>query len=96
MTATTRLVLAILAIVGGIAFGALGGEYGTNDWWTLRRQVREEDSTITRLQVEIDSLSKVAKALETDPAVQEKVARESFGMLRPGEIEYRLETEKPR
>ena len=93
---TPRLALAVVAIIGGIVFGALGGEYSTTDWWTLRRQVREEDSTIARLQVEIDSLGKVAKALETDPAVQEKVARESFGMLRPGEIEYRLETEKPR
>ena len=86
---------AVLVVVAGIVFGALGGEYSTTDWWTLRRQVQEEDSAIARLQMEVDSLGKVAKAIETDPLIQEKVARESFGMLRPGEIEYRLESKKP-
>ena len=92
---TVNRVIAILVVLGGIAFGALGGEYSTTDWWTLRRQVQEEDSAIASLRLEVDSLSRVAKALETDPAVQEKVARESFGMLRPGEIEYRVEPVKP-
>ena len=92
---TPGRIAAIVVIIAGIVFGALGGEYGTTDWWTLRRQVQEEDSAIARLQVEVDSLGKVAKAMETDPAMQEKVARESFGMLRPGEVEYRLEAKKP-
>jgi cell division protein FtsB len=92
---TATRIAAILVVLGGIAFGALGGEYSTPDWWTLRRQVQDEDSAIASLRVEVDSLSKVARALETDPAVQEKVARESFGMLRPGEIEYRVEPAKP-
>jgi len=82
-------------ILGGIVFGVAGGEYSTWNWWTLRQQVAAEDSAVRRLRLEMDSLSKVAQALETDPAVQEKVARESFGMLRPGEIEYRVEPVKP-
>jgi cell division protein FtsB len=93
---TPARVVALLVVLGGIAFGALGGEYGTTDWWTLRSQVNEEQSAIARLEVEVDSLGKSAKALETDPAVQEKVARETFGMLRPGEIQYRVERAKPR
>jgi cell division protein FtsB len=92
---TPGRIVAAFVVVAGIVFGALGGEYGTTDWWTLRRQVQEEDSAIARLRTDVDSLGKVAKALETDPAVQEKVARESFGMLRPGEVEYRLESKKP-
>ena len=92
---TPGRIAAVLVIISGIVFGALGGEYSTRDWWALRRQVQEEDSAIAKLQFDVDSLGKVAKALETDPAVQEKVARESFGMLRPGEVEYRLESKKP-
>ncbi len=92
---TTRTIFALIIILGGVLFGALGGEYSTRDWWTLRRQVAEERAAIERLQVETDSLSQVALGLETDPVVQEKAARESFGMLRPGEVEYRLETVKP-
>ena len=92
---TTARIIGVLVVLGGILFGALGGEYSTPNWWTLRKQVADEKSAVERLRVEVDSLGKVAKALETDPAVQEKVARESFGMLRPGEIEYRVETGKP-
>ncbi len=82
-------------VVVGLGFGAMGGEYSTPDWWTLRQQVAEEDSAITRLKVEIDSLSKAAKSLEVDPATQERTARESFGMIRPGEVEYRVEGRAP-
>jgi cell division protein FtsB len=92
---TRGRLLTSLAIIGGIGFGAWGGEYSTGNWWTLRQQVAEADLAVRRLSLEIDSLSRVAQALETDPAVQEKVARESFGMLRPGEIEYRVEPVKP-
>ena len=42
------------------------------------------------LQQSVDSLSRVAKALQKDRRVQERVARESFGMLRKGEHLYRL------
>ena len=85
----------LLAVIGGVVFGAMGGEYSTVDWWTLRRQVSDEAAAVERLKAEIDSLSNAAKALETDPATQERVARESFGMLRPGEILYRIEPAKP-
>ena len=88
---TPGRIVALLVVLGGIAFGAMGGEYGTTDWWTLRSQVSEEKAAIARLQVEVDSLGRSARALETDPQVQEKVARETFGMVRPGEIEYRVE-----
>jgi cell division protein FtsB len=78
-------------IVGGIVFGLLGGEYSTFDWWKLKRSVSAGEGAITQLRLEIDSLQKEAEALETDPAAQERVAREAFGMLRPGEILYRVE-----
>ena len=37
-----------------------------------------------------DSLQRLARALETDPAAQERAAREQFGMIRRGELLYRL------
>jgi cell division protein FtsB len=85
-----RLILRV-AVVGGIVFGFLGGEYSTVDWWKLRRSVRAEEEAVGRLRVEIDSLTVEAEALETDPVTQERVAREAFGMLRPGEVLYRVE-----
>ncbi len=83
--------LAAAAAVSGLAFGYAGGEYSTGDWRTLRDNVAAERAAATRLQIEIDSLRREADALETDPAAQERAARERFGMLRPGEMMYRIE-----
>ena len=75
-------------VLAGLAFQA--GEYGTVDWLKLRRQVIQERRAVRDLEVELDSLSRLARALETDPAAQERAAREQFGMIRRGEILYRL------
>jgi cell division protein FtsB len=92
----TRTQGAALAVVlAGILFGAMGGEYSTRDWWTLRSNLEGEQAAVERLKAETDSLAKAATALETDSAAQEKAAREAFGMLRPGEILYRIEPAKP-
>lgn len=88
-------VVGTVAVAGGLVFGFAGGEYGSLDWWQLKRQVREERGAIERLEQEVDSLLRYADALERDPATQERVAREAFGMLRPGETLYRVETVKP-
>lgn len=86
----TRLFGGVL-VLGGVAFGFAGGEYGTLDWWKLRRDVRTERNAVQRLEAEIDSLASVAEALERDPATQERVAREQFGMALPGEMLFRVE-----
>ena len=76
---------------GGLAFGFWGGEYSTPNWLTLRRQVRLEHVAIDSLRGTLDSLGREAGLIEKDPATQERVAREQFGMIRPGEILYRIE-----
>jgi cell division protein FtsB len=91
---TARAVGAAVAL-GGIVFALIGGEYGTLDWWQLRRSIETEQGEVERLKAENDSLTSWAEALESDSATQEKVARESFGMLRPGEILYRVERRTP-
>ena len=73
-----------------LALAAWGGEYSTADWLTMRRQLAEERDKVAALRVEVDSLAKAAKDLETNPIVQERVAREEFGMIRDGELLYRV------
>jgi cell division protein FtsB len=73
-----------------LALAAWGGEYSTGDWLTMRRQLADEREKVAGLEAEVDSLAKAAKDLETNPAVQERVAREEFGMIRDGEILYRV------
>jgi len=82
------------AIVAGLVFALYfalqGGEYGTLDLLQLRREEATEQANVSRLQRVVDSLSRVATAIERNPRMQERVAREKFGMLRKGEFLYRL------
>jgi cell division protein FtsB len=81
----------LLVLLGGLFFAVQGGEYSTMDLW--RQRVRKQTiiaqtDTLTR---QVDSLKKVAKAVQTDPATQERIAREEFGMVRGDkEILYRF------
>ena len=67
-----------------------GGEYGTTDVLDLRRQESSEEAQVERLRHVVDSLAHEATAIERDLRVQERVARERFGMIRQGELLYRL------
>lgn len=83
----------VAGIAGGVvllALAAWGGEYSSADWIIIRRQLAEERTKVAALRIEIDSLAKLAHELETDPAMQERVAREQFGMIRDGEVLYRV------
>lgn len=87
---TRTRVAGIAAGVGLLALAVWGGEYGTADWITIRRQLADERARVVVLRVEIDSLGKLATDLENNPAIQERVAREQFGMIRDGEVLYRV------
>lgn len=74
-----------------MAFYAVeGGEYGTTDLLALKGQVRRAREDIVRLRNEADSLRRLETALKTDAVLQEKVARELYGMIHPGEILYQV------
>ena len=83
-----------LAGIGGgvvlLLVAVLAGEYSTIDWLKLRQQLNEERDSVETLRVQIDSLARIARALENDPATQERAAREQFGLIRNGEILYRI------
>ena len=82
-----------IAIGLGIGwFAVQGGEYATTDLLTQRRRQARLQARMDSLQHQVDSLERVKRAILTDPAVQERIAREEFGMVRGGrEILYRFE-----
>ena len=87
----SRLAWAALAVLTLMAlFAVQGGEYSTGDYFELKRRVAAESAADVRLRRIVDSLSRYRKAIETDPKVQERVAREQWGMIRPGERIYKL------
>jgi cell division protein FtsB len=81
---------ALAALVFAVYFAVQGGEYATTDLLQMRTSVANEAAAVARLERLVDSLEKAARAVERDPRTQERVARESFGMIRRGEFLYRL------
>jgi cell division protein FtsB len=81
---------ALAALAFALYFAVQGGEYGTTDLIALRRQEASERDQVRRLRQVVDSLGRDAVAIERDLRVQERVARERFGMIRRGELLYRL------
>lgn len=83
----------VLVLAGSLAYAVFGGEYGLLDWLDLRRQERVEQALIDQLTTEVDSLRRYARAVATDRRLQERLAREEFGMIRKGEFLYRLQVD---
>ena len=82
-----------LLLLGAIAFALQGGEYSTVDLWRQRQFKQRLAAETDSLAREVDSLRREAKAVLTDRATQERIAREQYGMVRGDkEILYRLGT----
>ena len=63
-------------------FAVEGGEYGTSDLFTVRSRIAETKAAIDSLKRVSDSLAIVKHDVMTNPAVQERIAREDFGMVK--------------
>jgi len=84
-----------LVIIAVVAFAIDGGEFGTMDLMRQSREKKRVTRAVDSLQHIVDSLKRYANAVEHDPATQERIAREMFGMVRGDkEILYRF-TDKP-
>ena len=80
-----------VVIVAAAVFAVQGGEYGTSDLVRQRQRHRRLQAQVDTLQREVDSLAAWKHALATDPALQERIAREEFGMVRGDkEVLYRF------
>jgi cell division protein FtsB len=76
--------------VGAVLFAVQGGEYSTVDLVRQRTYKRHLAERLIVLQRQVDSLTALAHAIATDPATQERIAREEFGMVRGNELLYRF------
>jgi cell division protein FtsB len=82
--------------VGVAAFAVEGGEYGTSDLLAQRARRRALQTEVDSLQQQVDSLRTLERRLRDDPALQERVAREEFGMVRGDrELLYRFAEPRP-
>ncbi|HET7622412.1 MAG TPA: septum formation initiator family protein [Gemmatimonadaceae bacterium] len=84
-------ILGLVVLVTAIVFAIQGGEYGTTDLFQQRSRKADLLAAIDTLEKQVDSLERVKKSIESDPVVQERIAREEFGLIRGDkEILYRF------
>jgi len=77
-----RRVLLGIVVLAVLWFAVEGGQFGTWDLWKQRQQRTLVQREIDSLQHRVDSLKKYRARLDTDRALQEKLARENVGMVR--------------
>ena len=85
-----RLLVAA-GVLAALAFAIEGGEYGTRDLMRQKQRRARLALAIDSAQHVVDSLKRYKKRLETDPVLQERIAREEFGLIRGDkELLYRI------
>ena len=86
-----RALVKVALVVAAVAFAVEGGEYGTSDMLKQRVRERHFRAEIDSLSRVVDSLARYKRRVETDPRLQERIAREEFGMVRGSkELLYRF------
>jgi cell division protein FtsB len=86
---TRRLIFPLLLCLAAY-YALFGGEYSVFEVRRARAEHAQAEAQLAELRAEIEALRARADSLESDPAALERIAREKFGMIREGEILYRL------
>ena len=73
-----------------VYFALFGGEYSVFEVRRVRGANLELEHRLMELERENDSLETWAEVLEGDSATIERLARERYGMIRSGEVLYRI------
>ena len=82
----------LVVVVAALAFAVQGGEYSTADLLRQRRERAQALRAIDSLTRVVDSLRQYRDRLQRDPKLQERIAREEFGMVRgEKELLYRFD-----
>jgi len=83
------------ALLGLAAYYAVfGGEYSLLELRRARAEIEVQGRELAALNKTLDSLRAWVDSLQNDSATIERLAREQFGMIREGEVLYRM-TELP-
>jgi len=89
MAKVKRLILPILLGLA-VYYALFGGEYSLLELQKARSEIAAQEEELTLLRGENEYLRARADSLQHDSATLEKLARERFGMIRDGEVLYRM------
>ncbi len=82
--------IAFVALVGAGYYWMVGGEYTRAGLARLEQQIESQRAEITARQVELASIRAWGDSLGSSPWAIERVARERYGFVRPGEVLVRF------
>lgn len=89
-----KSVLVSLLFAFIIAWFTFIDTYSLKTRWDLHSQKEELKERTTELDKKSEELKGKIEDLEKDPALLEKIAREDYGMRKPGETVYKVKREK--
>ena len=90
-----RYVVGAVLLAGATYFALFGGEYSLIELARVRRERALEADRLEELQADVARRAAYADSLENDPATIERMARERWGLIRPGERLYRFDESLP-
>jgi cell division protein FtsB len=86
-----RYILGVLLLGGAAYFAFFGGEYSMLEVSRLKAEREQEAQRLDEALAEVARLKARVDSLENDSATIERIARERWGMIRPGERLYRFD-----
>ena len=86
-----RYVLGLGLLAGAAYFALFGGDYSLLELRGIRAGIEREADRLADVRAEVERLRTRVDSLEHDDATIERIARERWGMIRPGERLYRFE-----
>jgi len=89
MAKVKRLILPTLLGLA-IYYALFGGEYSLLELQKARSEIKAQSEELILLREENEYLRARTDSLQNDSATLEKLARERFGMIRDGEVLYRM------
>ena len=88
-----RRAIWVALLLGAVYFALQAGEYSTRDILRQRSRRRHLLARVDSLTREVDSLRRAERMIRTDSEMQERIAREEFGLVRgKNEIIYKFAT----
>ena len=80
----------ILGVLCAVVYIFVFGNYGLYRVWKQRQEIEQLEQTLEALRFRQEQLRRKALLLESDPDYIEKMAREEYGMVRKGDIIYKI------
>jgi cell division protein FtsB len=90
-----RYLLGVLLLAGAAYYALFGGDYSLRELRRIREETAQEAVSLAEVRAEIERLEARADSLANDEGTIERIARERWGLIRPGERLYRFEDAAP-